>query len=477
MNKKKFIQLAGIAGVILSLSSCKLPQYATREAKTELPETFEGKSTDTLTVAKVDWRAYFNDPYLNPLIDSALVNNQELNILLQEINMTQNEIMAKKGEYQPTVGLSAGAGGDKVGRYTTQGAFEATTEMEPGIEIPEFVPDFKLGAYATWEIDIWHKLRNAKEAAVKRFLSTQEGRNFAVTNVVSEIANSYYELLALDNQLEILDKNITLQQNALNAVKLQKESAKVTELAVRRFEAEVMNTKAMRFDINQAIVETENKINLLIGRAPQQISRDPNLFSSVNLDSVAIGTPGQLLENRPDIRKAEHELEAVKLDVKVAKAGFYPSLSLSAGVGLNAFNPTYLFRPESILYNIAGDLAAPLINRKGIKAEYLNANARQMQAVLNYERTVLTAYIEVVNQVANINNLNGSVQLKTQQVEALTNAISIANALFASAHADYMEVLLTQRDALEAKFELVDLKLKSMHCSVQIYKALGGGWR
>jgi outer membrane protein TolC len=164
--------------------------------------------------------------------------------------------------------------------------------------------------------------------------------------------------------------------------------------------------------------------------------------------------------------------------VKVARARFYPSVGISASVGYNAFNPTYFFKsPESILYSLAGDLAAPLINRNAIKATYYSANVKQIQAVYNYERTILNAYVEVMNQLAKINNMQQSYNLKTKQVEALTKSVDISNDLFKSARADYMEVLLTQRDALEAKFELIETQKQKMNATVNIYQALGGGWR
>lgn len=469
--------MLGAAGIILMISACKTPALVQQDPSIVLPETFATNSTDTLTSADEDWHNYFHDPYLNALIDSALANNQELNIITQEIAIAQSEVLARKGEYQPTAGLRAGAGADKVGRYTTHGAFEANTEMEEGVEIPEVVPDFLLGAYTSWEIDIWGKLHNAKDAAVKRFLAGQEGKNFMVTNLVAEIAHSYYELLALDNQLDILSQTLAIQKNALTAVRLQKQSSKVTELAVKRFEAEVLSTSSKQFEVKQQIIETENRINFLVGRLPQPVDRNPDNFTLLSMDTIKIGTPVQLFENRPDVRQAELELEAAKLDVRVAKANFYPSLGISGNIGLNAFKPGYVFRPESILFSLAGDLAAPLINRKAIRAQYQAASAKQIQAVYSYDQTILNAYTEVANQVARVENLRNSVDLKSKEVETMISAINIANTLFSSAHADYMEVLMTQRDALDARFELVELKMQQMNTKVSIYRALGGGWK
>lgn len=464
--------------MVTALAGCGIPSLVKKTENTTVPATYSNAMQDTASTATVHWKDYFSDPYLAALIDTALINNQELNITLQEIQISRNEVRARKGEYLPFVGLRAGGGVDKAARYTNIGAMEATTEMEPGREMPEPVPDVQIAAFATWELDIWKKLRNAKKAAVSRYLASVEGKNFVVTNLVSEIANSYYELLALDNQLAIVKQNIELQNNALKIVRLQKEAARVTELAVRRFEAQVLNTQSLQYNIQQQITETENRINFLLGRFPQPIARNTQGFDKLTPSMIRSGIPSQLLANRPDIKQAEQELAAAKLDVKVAKARFYPQLGINAAIGYRAFNPAYLIKsPESLLYSLAGDLVAPVINRNAIKATYYTANAKQIQAVYNYERTILNACVEVSNQLAKISNIEKSYELKSKQVQALSQSVDISNDLFKSARADYMEVLLTQRDALEAKFELIETKQKQMSATVNIYRALGGGWK
>lgn len=309
-------------------------------------------------------------------------------------------------------------------------------------------------------------------------MSTIEGKNFVITNLIAEVADSYYELLALDNQLATVKQNIQLQQNAFEIVKVQKEAARTTELAVQKFKAEVLASKSLEFHINQKIVEVENTINFLLGRYPEKIARDSNRFLNLIPITIQSGIPSQLLTNRPDVKQAELDLKVAKLDVKIARAEFYPSLDISAAFGLQAFKTSYLVKfPESLLYNLVGDIAAPLINRNAIKAEFANANARQLQALYNYGRTFLNAYLEVSNQLANITNLENSYLLKSGQVAALNTSISVANDLFKSSRADYFEVLMTQRDALDAKLELVETKKEQLNAFVQVYKALGGGWK
>ncbi len=477
MSKKKYYLHILMVCTAILYNACSIPAVIHKSENKSTPLTFNN-SVDTANSANTSWRNYFNDPFLIALIDTALKNNQELNSMLQEMEIARNEVRARKGEYLPFVGLNGAAGAEKVGRYTSRGASEATTEIKPGKEMPDPLPDYRLAVYASWELDIWSKLRNAKKAAAVRYLSTIEGKNFMVTSLVAEIADGYYELLALDNQLEITRQNIDIQTNALEIVKLQKTAARVTELAVRKFEAEVLNTQSLQYGIQQKIVETENRINFLLGRFPQSIARNDKAFSSFVPGTIHAGLPSQLLSNRPDIKQAELELTAARLDVRVAKAKFYPALGIAASLGYQAFNPSYFFRtPESILYAIAGDMVAPLVNRNAIKAAYYNANAKQIQAVYKYERTLTNAFAEVANQLSRLSNLQKSCELKEKQVQALTDAIVISNDLFRSARANYMEVLMTQRDALESKLDLIETKMQQRHAIVHVYRALGGGWK
>ncbi len=477
MMNNKIKQIVIGVSLCLTVLSCGVPKIATLADKKSVPESFD-KSKDTINTSNIKWNTFFKDKNLVNLIDVALSQNQELLITLQEIEIAKNDIRMRKGKLLPSIGISAGAGVEKVGRFTSQGAGDATTEIMPGEEFPDPLGDFKIAAVAHWEVDIWKKLRNSKKAAISRYLATVEGKNFVITNLIGEVASSYYELLALDNQLEIVKQNIELQSNALEIVKIQKEAAKATELGVQKFQAEVYDSKSKEFEILQAIKETENRINFLLGRFPQEIIRDKSNFLALAPNVVSTGIPSQLLANRPDIKQAEQELDAAKLDIKVARAEFYPSLDISAAIGLNAFKPSYLTHlPESMLYNLIGDIAAPLINKNAIKAEFLSANARQIQALYNYERVILNAYLEVSNQVSKISNLDKNYNLKLQRVNALQKSIDASNDLFKSARVDYFEVLMTQRDALESKLELVETKKDQLNAMVAVYRNLGGGWR
>lgn len=459
-----------------AFANCKVPAITERPSRTSLPENY-GASGDTVNIASLPWRSFFTDPNLVSLIDTALKNNQELLITLQEIEIRRNEVRLRHGATLPSVSAGVGVGVEKVGRYTSQGAGDASTEIKPGKEMPEALMDYTTAVSASWEVDVWRKLRNAKKAAIERFLASVEGKNFVLTNLIAEVANSYYELVALDNQLDIVRQSIALQQNALAIVKVQKEAARATELGVQKFAAEVAKSQSLEFDLLQRVKEAENNLNFLLARTPQPIPRSSGFLSFAS-SAVKTGLPSQLLANRPDIRQAELELEAAKLDVKVARAEFLPSFGITAALGFQAFNPSYLLKfPASFLYSAAGDLATPIINRNAIQAEFGSANARQLQSLYNYEKNILNAYLEVNTQLSRIDNLSKGYEMKAKQVEALNHSIDIANDLFKAARADYFEVLMTQRDALEAKLELVETKRDQVAAMVNVYRDLGGGWQ
>lgn len=473
-HAKPVIRAAVVCGLLLVLPACQLTKYRPADPAPPLPGSFNGVTTpDNSALLRID--EFFDDPLLLGLIHQALANNQELKILAQDIQIAQNEILARTGAFLPLVGLRAGAGFDKPSRFTRNGAVDEQLDILPGKAFPKPLPDFLVGADISWQIDIWRKLRNARDAARLRYLGTAEGRNFVVTRMVAEIATNYYGLMALDKRLETLDQTIAVQQRSLEITRAKFEAGRVTELAVRRFEAEVRRNQSERLIVWQDVIETENRINFRAGRFPQRVERPAVDFVNLNPPAVGVGVPAQLLQNRPDIRQAERGLEAAGLEVKVARAEFFPSLALTANVGYEAFNPKYLFNPEAFVANVAGNLVQPLINRRAIQAVYGTASARQLQAVYNYQRVILDAFSEVVNRVSMAENYRRSVEIKKQQLQALQAGVSAANDLYQAARAEYIEVLTAQRDLMDARMVLIETKRQQLAAVINAYQALGGG--
>jgi len=425
--------------------------------------------------AQISWREFFSDPYLVKLIETALSNNQEFNIFVQDIAIAQNEVKEKQSEYLPKVGIGLAAENYGVSHNTREGSLDKLLDRN-GLNSSSSA--LSIGPNMTWEVDIWKKLRNAKDAAQMRLMAKYEGRNYLIARLVSEIARCYYELMALDNSLKILDENIQIQDKAFLKMKALKEYAKANNLAVNRFEAQLLKTKSQRFEISQEIVEKENRLRLLSGIYDgSPILRNSEQLMSMQVDALQTGVPTQLLENRPDIRQAEYAIRAAKLDLKSVQANLYPSLSINAGTGFAAFGSALLFNPKSFVYNAMGNLATPLINRKAIIARIAIADSYQTQTVLNYEQTLLQAYTEVLNQMLNIKNIQQSFDTKQKEVRLLDESVVIANNLFQYAKADYVEVLLTQEEKLNAQKDLVELKMNLIGSKIDLYRALGGGWR
>jgi NodT family efflux transporter outer membrane factor (OMF) lipoprotein len=472
---KRFIYLLL---VIIYLVSCKNQSTLTNKTLKQLPKQYNAANTDSLSTGEISWRAYFTDEPLVALIDTALKNNPDMLIAMQRMQMAEAEVQFNKGLLFPTVDGAANVSQRKFGYHTMDDAGNRTTEITPGQMIPTHLPDFFLGFRTTWELDVWGKLRNRKKAAVARYLSSIEGKNFVISTLVADVANLYYNLMAMDNELIIIRETIKLQQNALEIAKIQKDAGATNLLAVQQFEAQVLNTRAMELEIMQNIIETENLLNFLLGRFPQTIPRNSTVYNDSIQLTIRSGVPSALLKNRPDVKQAELELIAAGADVKAAKAAFYPSFTIDGTFGIQAFRPQLLFNtPGSIAYGFFGNLFAPLINRSAIKAEFKMANAIQLEALYNYQKSILNGFSEVNSLLANIQALDKIQQFKTKETSLLNTAIETSGELFKTGNANYLEILITQQNALQSKLELVNIKRRMYNASVNIYKALGGGWK
>ena len=465
-------------GTLLGLPACQIPNARAPEPAPVLPAAFPptlSGAPGTVSSAQVGVNDFFTDPALTGLIHQALTGNRELKIQGEEVEIARNEILARRGEYLPSARIGANAGLEKPSRYTREGAVEDELEILPGKPFPE--PLWNLGGALNFEVplDIWRQLRNARDAAEQRFFAAMERRNYTATVLIAEVAENYFTLMALDQRLANLDRTIALQEQSLEIAKAKMAAGRGTELAVQRFQAEVRKNQSEKLIVQQEIVEAENRINFRVNRFPAPVERNSAAFLDLNVHPLSVGVPAQLLQNRPDIRQAERDIAAAGLDVEVARARFYPRLAITGGIGYQAFNPKYLLHPEALAYDVAGELTAPLINKAAIQADYMSANARQLQSIYNYQRVVLNAFTEVINRVSKVENYSKSIEIKKQQLQALEASVEVASRLFQAARAEYIEVLFAQRDLLEARMVLIETKREQLAAIVAAYQALGGG--
>lgn len=476
MKNKIYYPLA-ISFLALTINGCASLDTNLSIPEKAIPASFQNQKNTATTIADISWRQYFTDPLLVKLIDTAVANNLDLQMALQRIEVSRSSVKLANGALLPKVDLSIGGGVQKFGLYTMDGAGNASTEITPGQIVPENLTDLFLGLQASWEVDVWGKMRSQRKAAIEGYLSSIEGTHFVISNLVADVAVNYNELLALDNELDIIRQTIQKQQEALEVVKLQKEAGRANELAVQQFRAQLLNTQALEKQRLQQITEAENRLNFLLGRYPQPIERKMEVLFEAVPQQIASGVPSQLLANRPDVREAEHQIEASKFDLKAARAAFFPNFNITATLGYQAFNPEFLFQtPASLAYSLFGTVVAPLINMNALKAQFNTAKANQLTAMYNYQKTILNGYVEVSNELANIKNLEQIHAQKKQQSEALKKSIETSDELYKSARATYLEVLIAQQNALQANLELIDVTKRQRISTVKIYKALGGGW-
>ncbi|MCE6990920.1 efflux transporter outer membrane subunit [Dyadobacter sp. CY323] len=473
LNKLLFI------GIVLIVSGCKLTKPVEQATRIAVPKTFQDQ-TDSSGIGATQWKTFFRDEYLIALIDTAIQNNLDLKMAVQRIEMMRTNILVRQGALLPSVSGEVSGGGRKFGDYTMDGVGNYDTNFSDNIDndrrLPApFLPDYFLGLRSSWEVDIWGKLKTQKKAAYTRYLASEKARQAIVTSLIAEVAKGYYELMALDSELDIIRKNIALQQSAVETVKIQKEAGRANELGVRQLTAQMLNTQSLEVEIQQSIVEYENNINVLLGRFPQKITRGLALDQTLP-DSVSTGIPASMLKRRPDIQEAQLSLLAFYSDQQAAQLAFLPALNITAFIGLNAFKSNLLFSPGSIAYHALGGLTAPLVNRKFLKANQKSAEAASLEALYAYNKTVLTGFQEVSTSLKKLENSRKISGLKQQEVEVLQGAVTTSNDLFMTGYASYLEVISAQRGVLEAELNLTNIKKDQFIALVELYRSLGGGW-
>lgn len=471
-----------LALVILGLGACKIkPEVPQNKPLLVASSTFTSYSDSTQKEIP-NIGTFFADSTLSALIDTALNNNFDLQVAMQRVEVARAGIRFSRGLGIPEVSAGVVAGGKKFGDYTIDGVGNYDTQFSTNLNdkqsIPQpFIPDYMLGLQSSWEVDVWGKLKSQKKAALARFLSSEFGKNLVQTQIVAEIADAYFELLILDNELDFLEENIKLQQFSLDIVRVMKQAGEANQLGVELLKAQLLSSTAMKVEVNQQIIQNESRINFLMGRYPQPIKRPKFAWEKVIPPTLSAGVPSGLLTNRPDIRQAELELQARNADLFTAKAAFYPSFNINANLGLQSFKALLLLNPASAAYGLAGSLMAPIANRRALAADLMASRAEQKTAYIGYQKSIVNAFTEVYNYLYLIKTNADIYKLKSEEVNTLKNSIGISTDLFRSGRATYLEVITAQKNALQSQIELINVKKKQYNAVVGLYRALGGGWK
>lgn len=463
---------------LIVFAGCSTIPHTGLPTATAIPATFNDSSyTDSAN--QFSWKQFFTDVYLNRLIDSALVNNYDLQRALQRVTIARQNTRIARAAMLPTVNGVATAGVERYGDYTQNGVGNFDTNLSPNIDNKQkvplpLVPDYFVGFRSSWEVDVWGKLSDRRRAAYSRYLATEKGRQWLATQVVAEVARLYYRLLALDAKLLIANRNINLQQKAIEIVEAQMSGGRATALAVHQFKAQWLHTRSAAVEISQGIIETENELNALTGRFPAPVNRDSTLLTKNMPQRIRAGIPVDVLLRRPDIQQAELELIAAKADVSAARKAFLPSFTLTPYLGLNAFKLPLLFQPGSLAAGVVGGIAAPLINRVGLKSELAINNAQQAQAFYGYQQNILQGFQEIVTQLKAVENFNKAYELKVAEVKELKDGVANANDLYLAGYATYLEVIIAQSSVLQSEMEQIELKQDSFEALINLFRASGG---
>lgn len=461
----------------LWVMGCSVQNKPVSNATVQPPATYDS-AVSKENIAEWKWKDVFKDQHLINLIDSALAKNPDLGIIIQEIEMQRAAVLRARGGLLPNLNLNLIPAVRRYGLYTMDGAGNITTEITPGKIVPINLPDQYIGLQSSWEVDLWGKLKNKKRAALARLLASVEGRNLAATQLVAEIASVYCALIATDQHIKMIDEMRLIQQRSYTIVERQKEAGFTNELAVSQMKAQLRDLEAMRLVAVAEQIDLEGRISKMTASFGEKIIRDSILPVLFDVDDLKVGAPIDLLVNRPDIKQSELALQAAKADVGAARAAFKPSLNITASFGYQAFRPSLWFNtPQSIAYAFVGGLAAPLLNRANLKSELNVANAAQQQKWLGYQRDVLNAFNEVSVQVRQSKTLSQKVDLLEEQVKGMNQMTGIAEDLFISGRATYLEVLFAQQAVINARSNLIEATKEQYINSIDLYRALGGGWR
>ncbi len=465
---RNFSKAALLLVATLTLQSCFVARDYVRpdlEIETEALYRTENLPTDSVSIADISWRHLFTDQYLKNYIEEGLQNNMDIRIALQQ--MTAAESYAKQGKagYLPT--LSVGP------NYTHQ---EYSENSQFGSIFSGGLDTYDVTANLSWEADIWGKIRSNKRATQAAYLQSVAGHQAVKTQLISSIANAYYNLLALDAQLEVTKQTIAIRESSVETIKALKDAGQVTQVAVDQNIAQYNSARALQVDIETAIFKTENTLSILLGKSPQHFERS-SLDTQIIKRDIQLGVPASLLSNRPDVMAAEYGLIQSFELTNVAKSNLYPSLTLTASGGLQSLELDNLFNANSLFATVVGGLTQPLLNQRKLRTQKEVAMAQQQQSLLQFKKALLVAGSEVSNALFTYESETKKFVFKKNEVEALRTAEANSEELLKNGYANYLDLLTARQSALSAELNLITNKLSTLSATVELYRALGGGWK
>jgi multidrug efflux system outer membrane protein len=467
IKHRNFCKCILLLVVALTLQSCFVAQDYVRPelVETEALYRTDNLPADSVSIADVSWKTLFTDQILQQHIEEGLQNNMDVRIAIQQ--MMAAEAYAKQGKagYLPSFNVGANAAHQELSQNSQFGSLFSGA-----------IDQYDVTANLSWEADIWGKIRSNKRATQAAYLQSVSGHQAVKTQLISSIANTYYNLLALDAQLEVAEQTIAARESSVETIKALKNAGQVTQVAVDQNVAQYNNAKALQVDIEIAIFKTENMLSILLGKSPQHFERSRLDIQKIEQD-IKLGVPAKLLSNRPDVMAAEYRLIQSFELTNVAKSNFYPSLTLTASGGFQSLELDNLLSANSLFSSIIGGLTQPLLNQRKLKTQREVAIVQQEQSLLQFKKTLLIAGTEVSNALFSYESETKKFQFIKNEVEALRQAENNSEILLKNGYANYLDLLTARQSALSAELNIIDSQLQQLVSIVDLYEALGGGWR
>jgi multidrug efflux system outer membrane protein len=458
MSQKRFANpiLIIIAGLFLALSGCKVgPKYVRPDVKTDSLFRF-AKSTDTSSFANIEWVKLFKDTVLQRLVQTGLKNNYNIRIAFARIEEARAAFKVARGQQWPQISAQVAGGWQQ--------------QALPGGNTSEYSTLAATGQIS-WEIDLWGKLRRSKEAARANLFAQVAFQQAVRITLINEIVANYFNLLEFDNELRITRENIVIRQVSLDLVRNKMIAGTASGLVVAQAEAELAQAMTQLPMLEMKVGENENYLSILLGESPHAIKRGNAMLDQINSPEIKTpGIPAQLILRRPDIIQAEQTLVAANANIGVARAMMLPSLGISGSIGA-AFNPT------NLVYSALGNLVAPIFAGGQLRQGVVKAKAQKEQMLYSYQLAIVTGLKEVSNALIAYSKLIEIVQSQQTTVNAAQTAFDLSNQLYNAGYASYLDVIQAQQLLFSAQVALSQAQSDQLTAVVNLYSALGGGWK
>lgn len=466
MKNSIIIRIAIIPILLLTMQSCfTAKRYARPSVVNSEYFRTDSLAKDSATLADVSWREMFTDPILVSYIEKGLEQNIDIRVALQQIVSARAYYLQGKAGFLPTVNATGRVNYQELSRNSQFGSF-----------FNGALTQFELTAGLSWEADIWGKIRSNKRAFEASYLQSVAAHQAVKTELIANIATLYFQLITLDEQQRITEQTISTRESSLETTRALKDAGTVSEVAVKQTEAQLYTARALLIDLKKNIKLLENTMSILLGEEPHAIERGTLDGQNIN-DNLQIGLPLQLLRNRPDVIAAEYNLVNAFELTNVARSNFYPSLTLSATGGLQSLQMDKFFSLNSLFATVIGGITQPILNGRRIRTQFEVARSNKEQAYLRFRQAILNASREVSDALYSFDASSETIEIKSQEFAAYDTATSYSEQLLNSGFANYLEVLTARQNALNSRLDLINSRFNRLSAVVDLYRALGGGWR